>query len=274
MIKPDPESKRGYASQRDFTAGPSTYSDEVFLKKISETAALRHLADSALVADLASGPGKLGLALQTLHQYQPRFLFVDASPQQIAKAQAANQDPRNQFVVADIRKMPEIASGSVDAAVARYTLKDLTLEEKVSTLEEINRIMKHAALLAVADMVAPNLEVQDWLNRQHSMKQEFEWRNVKTEGRCYIPTTREWLSFLHQAGFQAWVYDTHMSFVKTEDWVKGKQFTEDKKEKQLAALNKFILAAPPAAKTAFNIREENGLVKIDYPITIIRAIKP
>lgn len=277
MKTPDnaPESGRGYAAQRDFSTGPSTYTDADFLQKIAMAAGLDRLADPALVADLASGPGKLGQGLQRLYP-QHRFLFIDVSAEQIEKAKQTNQDPRNQFIVADIRKMPTVTTESIDVAVARYTLKDLTWEEKVSTLQEIRRIIKPNGILAVADMVSPNYEVQAWLNEQHGMKQEFEWRNPATEGYCYIPTTREWLGFLRHAGFDAHVSDTHMSFVATRQWVTGGQIDEAQKD----TLDRFILNAPENVKEAFNISQERHaetgekLVKIDYPITIIRAVKP
>lgn len=267
------ESGRGYAHQRNFDTVP-TYTDADFLRKIAMAARLDQFIGSALVTDLASGPGKLGLGLQRLHP-QHRFLFIDVSTEQIKKANQANQDPRNQFVAADIRRMPEIASESVDAAVARYTLKDLTWEEKVLTLQEIRRIIRPNGVLAVADMVSPSCEVRAWLNEQHSIKQEFEWRNPEKEGRCYIPTTREWLGFLRHAGFNPQVSDTHMSFVATRQWVIGGQIDEAQK----VALDTFILSAPAEARKVFNIRTETDpktgedLVKLDYPLVIITANK-
>lgn len=259
---------RGYGGWRNFNAGPSTYTDGGFLDKIIKAAGLDTFAGSALVADLMSGPGKVGLGIQRLYP-QHQFLFVDASVAQIDKARQASQDPRNQFVVADVRSMPQIASKSVDAAIARYSLKDLTFEEKIPTLQEIRRIMRPGATLAIADMITPvNPIAKAWLNEQHRMKQEFEWRNPQTEDHCYIPTSSEWLDFLRKAEFKAHISSTHMSNVTTNQWSVSHQVDD----KQLAALNQFILKAPKEAKKAFNIREEDGLVKIEYPLTIIRAV--
>lgn len=39
-------------------------------------------------------------------------------------------------------------------------------------------------------------------------------------------------------------------------------------------MDKIILGASGEIKKQFNIREENGEVKIDYPVVIIRAVKP
>lgn len=265
---------RGYAEKRDFTAGPPTYTDDRFLNKIALAARLDQFAGSALVADLASGPGKLGHDLQELFP-RHRFVFIDISPQQIQKAQAANPNPDNQFLVADIRRIPQLPTGSIDIAIARYTLKDLTQQEKIPTLIEIRRILKPNGIMAIADMVSPNRAVRSWLNRQHGMKQEFEWRNPKTEGCCYIPTTQEWLNFLHWAGFNAEVFDTHTSFVTTSQWVTSGQTDEEQKN----ALDKFILGAPTKAKEAFNIRIEKDKetqeekTAIDYPLVIITARK-
>lgn len=270
----NPESGRAYAQNRDFDKGPATYSDDVFLQKIAAAAGLNMSAHSLLVADLACGPGKLASGLQRLYP-QHSFLLIDTSPEQIEKAQLANPNKGNQFVVADIRHMPEIASHSVGAAIARYALKDLTLEEKIPTLQEIRRIMQPGSLLAVADMVAPTSEVRDWLNEQHGMKQEFEWRNPKTEGHCYIPTTEEWVSFMETAGFfPVFEYSTHMSYVATKNWLVSHQINETQK----GILDQFILQADETVKEAFNIRTEKDavtgeeLIKIDYPLTIITAI--
>lgn len=273
MTNANPESGRAYAEHRDFDQVP-TYTDEDFLRKIAAAAGLETLTESALVADLACGPGKLGQSLQGSHP-QHRFLFVDISVEQIEKARQANPDPRNRFIIADIRRMPEVATELVDKAVARYTIKDLTWEEKVLTLQEIRRIIRPNGILVVADMVAPNCRVQRWLNQQHAMKQEYEWRNPEKEGECYIPTTHEWLGFLRQAGFSARVFDTHMSPVTTRQWVSGGQINEVQK----SMLDEFVLNTSPKTKEAFNIHMEKDqktgedLVRIDYPLTIIVAAK-
>lgn len=268
MSTPTPESQRGYGSQRDFAQGPSTYSDNAFLFKIADAMRIFDHPGPTLVADLMSGPGRLGLRLQEIVEHRGSFLFVDADPEQIRKAQQASRHPLNKFQVADVRKMPEVATESVDIAVARYSIKDLTNEEKIPTLREIRRIMKPGKILAVADMVSPSKEAQGWLNDQHGMKQGFEWRKP-AEGQCYIPTTEEYLDHLQQAGFRARVWDTHISVVDTRTWVASNQINEA----QLVSLNRFILDAPEAVKEAFDIKEEDRAVKLKYPLVIIRAVK-
>ena len=268
MSNKTPESRIGYGSQRNFDQGPSTYSDGNLLLKINKAAKLSDGSDSKLVVDLMSGPGRLGLDLQRLNT-RHRFLFIDADPRQIEKARQASLDERNIFQVADIRNMPEIEDKTADTAVVCYGLKDLPWDEKGIALREIRRIMRPESTLVVADMVSPDQETQDWLNRQHRMKQEMEWRDPKIHGLCYIPRADEWESFLHRAGFWASVDNYHTSFVTTNDWVSGGQINED----QLAALNKFILQAPKSVTEKLNIRQEQDLVKIDYPLVIIRAVK-
>lgn len=270
---------REYGAQRQYIQGPSTYKDERFLRMIAYAGDLLP-PRSGMVCDLMCGPGKLGLQLQQLNPGLD-LMFVDLSQKQLDRAHSASTNLRNQFIQADARRLSEsIPAQTVDLAVIRYALKDLTVQEKVPTLEQIGKILRPQASrqfqpsLVIADMVAPNRETRDWLNKQHSMKQGFEWRDHPTEGHCYIPTLQEWFDMLKIAGFfgyEQWF--TYTSSVNTKEWLSGGQIKED----QLAALNKFIFddqETPEQVRTAFNIRtEENGDVRIDYPVTVIRAYK-
>ncbi len=255
----------GY-ERRDFATGPSTYTDAGFSQKIYEATGLADRTTPAKVADIMSGPGKVGLALQE-RDPRHRFFFLDLAGGQLSKI---SPDENRFRLVGDARALP-LADGYLDIVVVRYALKDLTIDEQPVALKEILRGLRPGGELIIADMVSPEVQgAKEWLNKQHALKQELSGRNPLTEGVCHIPTQSEWVVLLEQAGFHVEMYDSHLSCVTTTDWVKGKQVTVE----QLVQLDQMIMEAPPMVKKAFNIRKEDALVKIDYPLVILRAVKP
>ena len=56
---------QGY-EQRNFAAGPTTYTDDTLTRKIAGAAGLYTFPGSALIGDFMSGPGRQGLDLQRL----------------------------------------------------------------------------------------------------------------------------------------------------------------------------------------------------------------
>ena len=252
----------GY-NKRDFDTGPATYTDAVFFGKIIDGLQLNRLSKGAVVADLMSGPGKVGLAIQESFP-NLQYVFVDFAEKQLEKI----PNTENWRVGADVRDLP-FAAYSLDRAVARYSIKDLTVNDQPQVLQQIYDSLKLGGIISIADMVSPSEQTKDWLNEQHSLKQVFSGRKPEVEGLCHIPTKQEWIQLLTEAGFKAEVGGYHMSFVSTTDWLKGKQVTEE----QLCQLDDMILGAPVEAQEAFNIREEDGLVKIDYPVILLKGRK-
>ena len=51
------------------------------------------------------------------------------------------------------------------------------------------------------------------------------------------------------------------------DWVNSNQMSTEGQED----MNNFLLSAPERTRKDFNIREEDGLVMIDYPVSVIAA---
>lgn len=254
---------------RDFAAGPATYTSPDFFRKIHQATGLDKLNHPARVLDAMSGPGLVGSSLQALSPAH-RYYYLDLTLSQLAKIPESNGR-----VLADVRKMP-FGTNTFDVVVIRYGAKDIREEEQVGLFKEVHRVLKRRGRLVLADMYVPfgeddvqNVQIYEWLNHQHAMKQEASGRDRSTEGTCHIPTEQGWLSLFRSAGFQADVVDHHMSLVTTTDWLISNQVDEE----QLERLNHIILTAPPAAIKAFKIRKENGLVQLDYPVTIIRAEK-
>lgn len=257
----------GAYNRRDFEAGPKTYGDTVFLDLIERSTGLSNSErGSLLVADIMSGPGGVGLALFKKHP-QHSYYFFDLASRQLQKIN--HPDASIVKIQADARAIFPVADDMFDVEVARYAIKDLTKKDQSNALMQIYRTIKPGGNFTLADMLAPSLETKDWLNKQHAKKQKFSGRDSDIEGVCHIPTEIEWIILLESVGFKASVVGKHVSRVTTSDWESGKQVSTE----QLQELNTMIIGAPEEIKTAFNIREEDGQVKIDYPLLVIRGIK-
>lgn len=255
--------------RRDFEKGPPTYTSQEFIQKIYEATGLGQLSENVRVLDSMSGPGLVGTKLQELAQQHPqsphhRYYYLDLATNQLAKISGAEGK-----IAGDARQMP-FKEGSFHVGVIRYGAKDIPSDQQPILFQQMYEITAKGGVWVVADMYSPNGKVYKWLNNQHSTKQQMSGRNIEKEGQCHIPLEEGWLNLLTSGGFRAEVVEHHMSFVTTTDWLKNNQVTAE----QLQELNDMILNAPDDAKRAFNIRQEEGLVKIDYPITIIRAYKP
>jgi len=260
--RPEQLGLRGGYEKRDFGKGPKTYSDTSFADKIAFVLGINSLAQKAIALDLMSGPGKLSADLQAKRP-DVNFIALDWTHNQLLKASTPLK------VQADAKHLP-IVPNSVDAIFARYAIKDLTTQDQILAIQQAAEALKPGGVFVLAEMITPNPQTKNWLNMQHAQKQEFSGRNPEKEGICNIETFRGWRKILEQAGLTITLARRYLSIVETTDWLKGNQVTEQ----QLEELNHIILTAPEAAKRAFNIREENGSVKIDYPVTIIRAVKP
>lgn len=252
--------------RRNNQFGPATYRDSSLTDKILKSGRLRSLSHGSTIADLMSGPGKLGLSIEdALPDRQHRYLYLDFTPAQLAKIPDA---PHRTKVFTDIRDA-KIDPKSIDVAVARYSFKDLPASDQPSAFKSVHQSIRPGGRLVIVDMVAPNDELKDWTNDQHSLKQELGGRNIDQEGKCNIRTNAGWTEALATAGFLPAVTGEYISKVTTTDWLNSGQVDDS----QLEELNRFILAAPSAAKQAYNIRQTPEGVKIDFPVTIISAWK-
>lgn len=255
---------KGEYPRRDFDAGPQTYNDKRFMDIIFHATGLSTRTDPVVVVDLMSGPGKVAFGLQE-RAPRNRYIVLDASQGQLDKI----TQPGVEKILADVRDLSSrVEDEFVDLATVRYGLKDIPHGQQPGVLLGINKMLKPGGVLVIADMVSPE-GAREWNIMQHSRKQQLSGRNIQEEGECYIPTEIEWLKMLEDAGFEPKVSDRYKSLVTTTDWVKGKQITDE----QRVQMDALILSASDAIKKQFNIREEGGEVKIDYPVVIIRAVK-
>ena len=251
------------------TFGPPTYTSQELLQKICDATGLAEAIEPLTVLDSMSGPGLLSMGLQKLAP-QHRYYNLDLVASQLVKI------PNSEGKVAGNALRMPFKKGSFIVGVVRYAAKDVPQDQQPELFQQMFEITAPGGRWVLADMYAPLLEsasesrqVYKWLNYQHAAKQERSGRN-RQEGTCHIPTEKGWLELFRKTRFRAEVVDQHMSFVTTTDWLTSNQVTEQ----QLVELNHIILTAPQSAKRAFNIRQEGESVKIDYPVTIIRAIKP
>jgi len=270
-------------NRRDFDIGPQTYRDEYLLQKIFDATRIASL-DRVRIGDFMSGPGKVGLSFRERFPNH-NYLFLDLSESQLKVIPSLGGIAR---IMGDVRSIP-IAEGTLDIVVARYSIKDLQKSEQPYAIHNIKKVLRPGGVFVVADMFAPTSSVKEWLNTQHSLKQELGGRNIELEGRCHIPIEEEWLQMLRQSGFEPSISAYHVSRVETVSWVQGKQVTLE----QLAILNHMILTAPQQVKKEFSIRSQthghwltrrgltleevreagnNLKVEIDYPVIIIKAV--
>lgn len=255
--------------QRVDKEGPPTYRDPSFSEIIASAAGLEPTGPALRVVDIMSRRGKMAAELRTL---APQHSYTAIA---LTHEQLAGTPEGISTLTADARSFRSIATGMFDVGVARYGFKDFNADDQPVALASAHGIINDNGVLAVADMVAPT-GTKDWLNGHHRHKQRLEGRNIERDGECHIPTREEWLDLLTAAGFRPDVVGYYTSRVTTTDWVKGLQFGKDMEEANAKReeMDHEILDAPPGIARFFNIREEEGLVKIDYPVIIIRAVKP
>lgn len=249
--------------RRDDREGPPTYRDPSFSELIANAAGLVPTGPSLRVADVMSRHGKMAAELRAI---APQHSFTAIA---LTEGQLSSTPEGIATLTADARTFDPATVGVFDLGVARYGFKEFRAEEQPQALASAHGIIKDNGALVVVDMVATK-STKDWLNKHHRQKQRFEGRDIKRDGECHIPTRDEWLKLLTAAGFRPEVSSYYTSRVTTTDWVRGKQITDEQREE----MDRQMLEAPYEITRFFNIREEDGLVRIDYPVIIIRAVKP
>lgn len=258
-------------SRRNFKEGPPTYTSKELFDKIFSASGLSDFKKKAVVVDLMSGPGLVASAMRE-RAPQHSYTVLDASQPLLDELKVKN--PTMSTIRADVRDLPsDIENDSFDVALVRYGLKDIPKDQQSGTLVGIYKKLKPGGVLVIADMVSPEEPkgAKEWNNMQHSRKQQLgiEPRDIVKEGECHIPTEQEWLNMLKDAGFEAEVSGEHVSLVKTTQWVASNQINDESRKE----MDRLLLQSPPEIMERFKIREENGIVNVEYPVVIIRAVK-
>lgn len=255
--------------KRNFDTVP-TYTDKGFLDAIHNATGLSDRKDAVVVIDLMSGPGKVALGMQE-RAPQHSYAVLDYNQKEL---DGIKQPVRK--ILGDVTKLSAVIDNeSVDVATVRYGLKDIPQDQQLGVLVGINRALKPGGTLMVVDMISPE-GMEEWINMQHSRKQQFGGRDIEKEGECHIPTEQGWLNFLQEAGFRPEVVGHYTSSVSTENWRTGNQLgkSDDQESfKNRAVMDGVLMGASDEVKKQFNIRKEGELVKIEFPVVIIRAVK-
>lgn len=249
--------------RRDDREGPPTYRDPSFSELIANAAGLTPTRSSLRVADFMSRHGKLAAEMQVI---APQHDYTAIA---LTEGQLSRTPEGIHVVTADVRNLAAVNLTPFHRGIIRYGVKEFRAEEQIDVLSGINQALEEDGVLGLADMIAPD-GTENWLNEHHRQKQRFEGRDIQRDGECHIPTRGEWIRLFQDAGFSpvdTWLYTSRVS---TTDWVKGKQITEEQREEMD---DRLILEAPDMVQKAFNIRVEDGVVKVDYPVIIFKAVK-
>ena len=261
--------------KRDESKGPETYGSQSLLDTIFQATELENFQGNAVVIDLMSGPGGIALSLQKKAP-QHSYAVLDNNQGQLDKI--GKQEPVAK-IFADVKDLSAVVqSESVDTITVRYGIKDIPEDQQPQVLRSVNHVLKPGGVFVLTDMISPE-GMEEWTNMQHSKKQQLGGRIIQEEGECHIPTEQGWLKLLKEAGFQTEVFGYYTSPVSPKVWATGNQLGDPVTEPEEVArktviMNEILLAASGEVKKQFNIREENGEVKIDFPVVIIRAVKP
>lgn len=248
--------------RRDDIEGPPTYRDPSFSELIAGAAELNPTGPALRVVDLMSRHGKVVTEMQAIAP-QHDYTAVALTEGQLSKTPEGIHT-----VTADARNLAAANLDPFDRVIIRYGVKEFRADEQPDVLSGAYKILEDNGILVIADMVAPD-GTKDWLNEHHRQKQRFEGRDIERDGECHIPEAGEWVRMLQDGGFSLADRKMYTSRVTTTDWVKGKQITDEQREQ----MDKLLLEAPELVQRAFNIRLEDDLVKIDYPVVILKAVK-
>ena len=264
-------------SAEEFRKGIGGYDPKGdFAKAIKKALALERFGRrEPLIIDLMSGPGKVSKELiQPQAEAKGKKVHTwinDVDPSALEKA---TSDPEKR-VLCDVRELARKLPTLFDIAVARYGIKDLTAADQPWTFKEIRASLLPEGRLIVADMNASRAN-QDAVIFVHSMKQKLAGRDAATEGICHIPTKTQWLEYALKSGFSpVWIARNSISQVNTMDWKSQFGVPDEEGLRRVMEMNKVIAEACarwPGFQKEFNVRfEEEGIVKLDFPIMVMVA---
>ena len=245
-----------------FTDGPRIYSSQSLYDKMFE---LGEFASPGLyeVLDAMCGAGLVGKEMAKRLDAAGighRVHYVDVAAKKI---ESLKQEGNIAHVasVFDLPYEPE----SFDRVYARFGVKNYPVEMQMEIFRRFRAALKGPGIFVLTDMEAPP-GIYEFMQLERRTKHKY----TGLEGdEPHMPTLLGWQTMLECCEFTPRQTRHHMSYVTTTDWVKSNQMTEE----NLKEMNVFLLGAPDSARRALNIREEDGAVKIDYPVVVISAGK-
>jgi ubiquinone/menaquinone biosynthesis C-methylase UbiE len=226
---------------------------------LAQLVTLAALQPSDQVLDVSTGGGHTALAVA------PHVAHVTASdltPRMLAAARnfISSKGQHNvSFVIADAEQLPFL-DASFNLVTVRIAPHHYAQVE--TAVREMARVLIPGGRLIAVDNIAPEDPLLDRLLN------EWEKRRDPSHVRAY--TQAEWQGFVRRAGLRLEVQRTERKPNNFASWTERMQMPEAERQ----ALSADMLAAPPAVRDYFQVREHNGEVAswaADY--LILRAIK-
>lgn len=139
-----------------------------------------HLPNPVRVLDLCCGTGLAGKAIQ-FHLgtvgLESEMTFVDSSAQILSNIQS---DAKTRTICADVTKMQEVSSESIDVAICRYGFNNLPREHWLQALNETLRVLKPGGIFLLQDHFVPGPVFSALVN-------EAEQFLARLEGKTHCP---------------------------------------------------------------------------------------
>lgn len=206
---------------------------------------LAEATPETIALDIATGGGHTALALAP---HVRHVTATDLVPEMLERARAfiTSQGVINaDFQVADAEDLP-FADGSFDLVTCRIAPHHFADVQRA--VHEVARVLRPGGLFLLIDSVAPeDPELDEFLN-------ELERRRDPSHVRSYRRS--EWRQFLEAAGLTVEVMET---FTKRHDftaWTARSRLSPEGR----AALESWVLAAPPACRESLKIEIVDGRV--------------
>ncbi|MBI4170084.1 MAG: class I SAM-dependent methyltransferase [Candidatus Aenigmarchaeota archaeon] len=249
--------------QVDFPRGPAIYSSTGLYDAMFELGEFTPRDKPYVVLDAMCGAGLVGKEMEkrlTGREIPHTIHFFDLAEKKIEELRSQGYDAR----ICSVFDL-DYGQETFDREYSRFAVKNYPATEQVDIFRTFRGIMKPDGIFVLCDMESPE-EAYEFMQSERREKHKY----TRLEGsEPHIPTRQIWFQLLREGGLEPKRIRETKSYVTTTDWVKSNQMTAN----DLEQLNAFLLAAPENARNALNIRQEGDLVKIDYPVVVISAVK-
>jgi len=246
----------------DFVKGPAIYSSAELYDAMYNLGFFFPRTEPFLVMDAMCGKGLVGKEMSTRlkrDEIPHEMHFLDVGEGNLKKL----QEDGYKTCRASVTDRIPYDDGALDRLYCRFGVKNYSKDGQEKILREFLRLLKKGDIFVLTDMEAPET-AYGWMQDERRKKHTLGGIGGSAP---HIPTRKMWYQMLADSGFEPKGDSETVSYVTTDEWVKSNQMTEN----ALREMNAWLLKSPENAKRALNIREENGKVRIDYPVVVISA---